>query len=55
MRNDSEIKVFSGSACYAFTERICGFLGIPMGKSTVISFSDGNTYVKIVHRANRRP
>jgi ribose-phosphate pyrophosphokinase len=47
MRNDSEIKVFSGSASVAFTGRICRFLNIPVGESTVLKFSEGNTYVKI--------
>jgi ribose-phosphate pyrophosphokinase len=47
MRNDSEIKVFSGSSSRVFTRKICDFLGIPMGESTTITFSEGNTYVKI--------
>jgi ribose-phosphate pyrophosphokinase len=47
MRNDSEIKIFSGSASVAFTQRICAYLNIPAGDSTVLKFSDGNTYVKI--------
>ena len=47
MRNDSRIKVFSGSASRAFTNRACDFLGIPVSESEVITFSEGNIYVKI--------
>lgn len=47
MRNDSEIKVFSGSACYEFTQKMCGHLGVSVGESRTITFSEGNTYVKI--------
>ncbi|MCL2499952.1 MAG: ribose-phosphate diphosphokinase [Defluviitaleaceae bacterium] len=47
MRNDSEIKIFPGSASVEFTKRICGYLNISEGESTVLKFSDGNTYVKI--------
>ncbi|MCL2772167.1 MAG: ribose-phosphate diphosphokinase [Oscillospiraceae bacterium] len=47
MRNDSQIKVFSGSASREFTKKICDFLSVPVGKSEVITFSEGNIYVKI--------
>ena len=47
MRNDSRLKVFSGSASQTFTKKACDYLGISVSKSTVISFSEGNTYVKI--------
>ena len=47
MRNDSQIKVFSGSASLNFTIKICEFLGVPVGKGQVITFSEGNIYVKI--------
>ena len=47
MRNDSQLKIFSGSASKEFTKKMCDFLGISMGESTAWKFSDGNTYVKI--------
>jgi len=47
MRNDSDIKVFSGRASYDLTEKICQYLNIPMGRNKTIVFSEGNTYVKI--------
>jgi len=39
--------IFSGSASRAFTENICDYLGVPMRVNNVITFSEGNTYVKI--------
>jgi len=47
MRNDSQMKVFSGSSSQLFTQRICDFLGISVSKSTVITFPEGNIYVRI--------
>jgi len=47
MRNDSQLKVFSGSASQIFTKKACDFLGIPVSKGDVITFSEGNIYVKI--------
>lgn len=47
MRNDSEIKIFSGSANRKLAERICESLNISVGANKVITFSEGNTYVKV--------
>lgn len=47
MRNDAQIKIFSGSANRVFAEKICNYLGVPVSESKVITFSEGNTYVKI--------
>ena len=47
MRNDSQLKIFSGSASRAFTGKICDYLGVPLSEGYVITFSEGNTYVKI--------
>lgn len=47
MRNDSEIKIFSGSASREFTEKICKYLNISIGANKVITFSEGNVYVKV--------
>ena len=47
MRNDAQIKIFSGSANRVFAEKICDYLGVPVSESKVITFSEGNTYVKI--------
>ena len=45
--NQSEIKIFAGSSCRGFAEKICTHLGSEMGKSRVLKFSDGNIFVQI--------
>ncbi len=47
MRNDSEIKIFPGSASIPFTRKICDYLNVPIGKCETTVFSEGNLYVKI--------
>jgi ribose-phosphate pyrophosphokinase len=42
-----EMKVFSGSANRELAQRICDYIGTPLGKATISSFPDGETYVKI--------
>jgi ribose-phosphate pyrophosphokinase len=42
-----ELKIFSGSAHRSLAQRICDFIGVPLGDATVTSFPDGETYVKI--------
>lgn len=43
----NEMRMFAGSAGYPFAERVCNFLGAELGKSKVINFTEGNTYVKV--------
>ncbi len=50
----SEINIFAGSAGVLFAEKMCRYLGIPLGKTEVIRFSEGNTYVKIGERVRSR-
>lgn len=40
-------KIFSGSSGKDFADKICSYLGISVAKSTVMSFSDGNTFVRV--------
>src|SRR6186997_3018641 len=42
-----ELKVFTGSANRDLAERICKYIGVPLGKATISSFPDGETYVRI--------
>src|SRR5256886_17546170 len=42
-----ELKVFSGSANRDLAERICKYIGVPLGQAIISSFPDGETYVKI--------
>jgi ribose-phosphate pyrophosphokinase len=41
------MKVLAGSAHRILAERICAYIGVPLGDATVTSFPDGETYVKI--------
>jgi len=41
------MKIFSGSAHRELTQRICDYIGVPVGDATVSSFPDGETFVKI--------
>lgn len=48
MSNEARaIKVFSGSASVDFTQRICSHLGIRPGLADVMTFSEGNTFVRV--------
>ncbi|MBA2585212.1 MAG: ribose-phosphate pyrophosphokinase [Chthoniobacterales bacterium] len=42
-----ELKIFSGSANRELAQRICDFVGAPLGAATLSSFPDGETYVRI--------
>ena len=42
-----EMKIFSGSANRELAQRICKAIGAPLGKATISSFPDGETYVRI--------
>ncbi len=42
-----QLKIFSGSANRELAQRICEFVGVPLGEATLSSFPDGETYVKI--------
>jgi len=41
------MKIFSGSAHRELAQRICAYVGVPLGDATVSSFPDGETFVKI--------
>ncbi len=47
VRNDSDIKIFAGSEGIPFAKKMCKYLGVELGDSEVIHFSDGNTFVRI--------
>ena len=46
-RSSPELKIFTGSAHRELAQRICTFIGVPLGDATVTSFPDGETFVKI--------
>ncbi|MBQ8973992.1 MAG: ribose-phosphate diphosphokinase [Clostridia bacterium] len=45
MLNDAMI--FAGSTGKVFAERMCSYIGMPLSSSEVITFSEGNTFVRI--------
>lgn len=47
MLSDSEYKIFAGSSGKKFARNICAYMGVELGNSEVITFSDGNIMVKI--------
>jgi ribose-phosphate pyrophosphokinase len=44
---ETGIKIFAGSSSIRFAERMCRYLGTEPGRSEKMTFSDGNTFVKI--------
>ncbi len=42
-----QIKIFSGSANRELAQRICDYIGEPLGKAMISSFPDSETYVRI--------
>ncbi len=43
----AELLIFSGNSNKPLTDRICGYLDVPLGKAIVSNFSDGETRVEI--------
>ena len=43
----SDIKIFAGSSGQAFAQGMCDALGVPLGRSDVRQFSDGNLFVRV--------
>lgn len=42
-----DMRIFSGSSSVDFTKKICSYLNVRMGNSDTITFSEGNTFVRI--------
>ena len=47
MFETANISIFAGSGGRIFAERMCAYMGKPLGSSEVITFSEGNTFVRI--------
>lgn len=52
--SDEEMVVFAGSSSRRLTARICAHLGITPGKGEVITFSEGNTFVRVLENVRGR-
>jgi len=48
--NEIGVRIFAGSSSIGFAEKMCKYLGIELGRSQTISFSEGNTFVKILEK-----
>jgi len=44
---ENKFRVFAGSSGKSFAKKLCDYLGIPLSPSTVLTFTEGNTYVKV--------
>ena len=44
---DRELKIFSGGSNPELSQKICDYLDIPMGMSTISRFPDGETFIKL--------
>lgn len=49
-----EMKIFSGSANRDLAEKICKYIGVPLGQATISSFPDSETYVRIEENVRGR-
>ncbi|MGI6706231.1 MAG: ribose-phosphate diphosphokinase [Clostridia bacterium] len=47
LSNHSEIKIFAGSSGRKFAQRMCWYIGVDLGNSEVLTFSEGNIFVRI--------
>ncbi|MEG9433034.1 ribose-phosphate diphosphokinase [Terriglobus sp. ADX1] len=48
LADDRRFKIFCGSANKALCEEVCQFLGVPMGQTKLISFSDGEIHFQLL-------
>ena len=47
MFDSANISIFAGSGGQVFAERMCRYMNKPLGSSEVITFSEGNTFVRV--------
>jgi ribose-phosphate pyrophosphokinase len=52
--SDDPIMVFSGSGSRQLTAKICAYLGVTPGQNETITFSEGNTFVRILENVRGR-
>ena len=48
LADDRRFKIFCGSANRALCEEVCSFLGVPMGQTKLICFSDGEIHFQLL-------
>ena len=47
LSRDGDIKIFAGSSGLSFAQKMCKYIGAKIGDSEVITFSDGNIFIRI--------
>ena len=47
MYDSAKITILAGSSGRVFAERVCRYMGQSLGSSEVITFSEGNTFVRV--------
>jgi ribose-phosphate pyrophosphokinase len=52
--DNSQIRIFAGSASVNFVEKMCQYLKIEPGRSDTFHFQEGNTYVKILENVREK-
>ena len=45
---EGDLRIFSGNSNIPLSQDICNYLGLPLGKAQVATFSDGETWVEIL-------
>jgi ribose-phosphate pyrophosphokinase len=48
LADDRRFKIFCGSANQALAEEVCSFLGVPLGQTKLIQFSDGEIHFQLL-------
>jgi ribose-phosphate pyrophosphokinase len=48
LRDDTKLKIFSGTANPGLADEVCAFLGLPRGQVHIVRFSDGECYVQLL-------
>ncbi len=48
LADDRRFKIFSGSANPALCEEVCQFLGVPVGQTKLVNFSDGEIHFQLL-------
>ena len=47
MFETANVSIFAGSGGRVFAERMCSYMGKPLGSCEIITFSEGNTFVRV--------
>ena len=47
MFETANVSIFAGSGGHVFAERMCSYMGKPLGSCEIITFSEGNTFVRV--------